>query len=149
MRARDAGKTNAQQHTLVLETCEREAAIRVGRSRLALLQIAAYAREASGRHQQAILDYDEAIRGGPQAPEAYHGRGNDYFGLGQYQRAIQDCDEAIRLILITTDALVTVERPVDYGIHQPCQLCQVCVNHCPGWALQKEILEATVKPRQC
>jgi len=41
-------------------------------------------------------------------------------------------------ILITTDALVTYDQPVDYGIHAFCQTCQVCVNRCPGRALQKD-----------
>ncbi len=43
-----------------------------------------------------------------------------------------------RLMMITTDARVTYDEPVDYGIHNFCQLCQVCVNRCPGRALQKE-----------
>jgi ferredoxin len=43
-----------------------------------------------------------------------------------------------RLMLITTDAPVTYDEPVDYGIHKFCQLCQVCVNRCPGRALVKE-----------
>ena len=43
-----------------------------------------------------------------------------------------------RLMTLTTDALVTYTQPVDYGIHQFCQVCQVCVNRCPGRALQRE-----------
>lgn len=43
-----------------------------------------------------------------------------------------------RLMLITTDAKVTYDQPVDYGIHRFCQVCQVCVNRCPGRALQRE-----------
>ena len=43
-----------------------------------------------------------------------------------------------RLALITTDAPVTYDEPVDYGIHKFCQTCQVCVNRCPGRALTKE-----------
>lgn len=43
-----------------------------------------------------------------------------------------------RLMTVTTDALVTYDEPVDYGIHQFCQVCQVCVNRCPGRALQRE-----------
>ena len=43
-----------------------------------------------------------------------------------------------RLMLITTDAPVTYDAPEDYGIHQFCQECQVCVNRCPGRALEKE-----------
>ncbi len=43
-----------------------------------------------------------------------------------------------RIALITTDALVTHDEPIDYGIHQFCQVCQVCVNRCPGRALLAE-----------
>jgi Pyruvate/2-oxoacid:ferredoxin oxidoreductase delta subunit len=40
-----------------------------------------------------------------------------------------------RLQVIFTDANVTYDKPIDYGIHQ---FCQVCVNRCPGRALMQE-----------
>lgn len=43
-----------------------------------------------------------------------------------------------RLAIITTDAPVTYDEPIDYGIHQFCQVCQVCVNRCPGRAIVNE-----------
>ncbi len=43
-----------------------------------------------------------------------------------------------RLMVITTDAQVTYDQPVDYGIHAFCQICQVCVNRCPGRALLQD-----------
>ena len=43
-----------------------------------------------------------------------------------------------RLQVILTDAKVTYDEPVDYGIHAFCQICQVCVNRCPGRALMRE-----------
>ena len=43
-----------------------------------------------------------------------------------------------RLMIISTDARVTYDQPVDYGINKFCQTCQVCVNRCPGRALVKE-----------
>jgi Pyruvate/2-oxoacid:ferredoxin oxidoreductase delta subunit len=43
-----------------------------------------------------------------------------------------------RIAMITTDAPVTYDAPIDYGIHQFCQVCQVCVNRCPGRALVRE-----------
>ena len=43
-----------------------------------------------------------------------------------------------RLIMVTTDAKVTYDQPVDYGIHAFCQICQVCVNRCPGRALMRD-----------
>ena len=44
----------------------------------------------------------------------------------------------VRLLMITTDALVAHDEPVDYGIHAFCSICQVCVNRCPGRALIRE-----------
>ena len=43
-----------------------------------------------------------------------------------------------RLMLVTTDAPVTYDQPVDYGIQKFCQECQVCVNRCPGRALVRD-----------
>jgi Pyruvate/2-oxoacid:ferredoxin oxidoreductase delta subunit len=43
-----------------------------------------------------------------------------------------------RIMIISTDAEVTYDEPVDYGIHKFCEQCQVCVNRCPGRALVKE-----------
>ena len=44
----------------------------------------------------------------------------------------------VRLMLITTDALVSHDEPVDYGVNAFCSICQVCVNRCPGRALMRE-----------
>ena len=43
-----------------------------------------------------------------------------------------------RLVGLTTDANVTYDKPVDYGIHAFCQVCQICVNRCPGRALMRD-----------
>ena len=43
-----------------------------------------------------------------------------------------------RLMIITTDAAVTHDQPIDYGIHSFCSICQVCVNRCPGRALMRD-----------
>ena len=43
-----------------------------------------------------------------------------------------------RLQIVLTDAPVTYDKPIDYGIHAFCQECQVCVNRCPGRALMPE-----------
>ena len=53
-----------------------------------------------GQNEQALRDYDEAIRLNPGAPDlynSYYNRGFVYSGLGQHQRGIQDFNEAIRL----------------------------------------------------
>jgi Pyruvate/2-oxoacid:ferredoxin oxidoreductase delta subunit len=44
----------------------------------------------------------------------------------------------MRLVGLTTDANVSYDEPVDYGIHAFCQVCQVCVNRCPGRALMRD-----------
>jgi ferredoxin len=43
-----------------------------------------------------------------------------------------------RIMMISTDAPVVYDEPIDYGIHKFCQECQVCVQRCPARALMKE-----------
>ena len=43
-----------------------------------------------------------------------------------------------RIVSVTTDANVSYDKPIDYGIHAFCQVCQVCVNRCPGRALMRD-----------
>ena len=43
-----------------------------------------------------------------------------------------------RLMLITTDAPVVHDEPIDYGINKFCEECQVCVVRCPARALLRE-----------
>ncbi len=43
-----------------------------------------------------------------------------------------------RLMIITTDAPVTRDEAVDYGINKFCDQCQVCVARCPARALLKD-----------
>ena len=54
-----------------------------------------------------------------------------------------------RLMAISTDAPVTYDEPVDYGINSFCTVCQVCVNRCPGRALLREKIwwRGTEKPK--
>ena len=47
--------------------------------------------------EEAIAEYDEAIRLNPQNADAYSNRGFAYFKLDQFEQAIQDYGEAIRL----------------------------------------------------
>ena len=50
-----------------------------------------------GRLEEAIAEYDEAIRLNPQYTLAYNARGAAYNDSGQPEKAIPDFDEAIRL----------------------------------------------------
>jgi len=53
-----------------------------------------------GRNEEALRDYNEAIRLAPDAPDlynSYYNRGGVYSDLGQYRLGIQDFNEAIRL----------------------------------------------------
>lgn len=63
-------------------------------------------------------------------------------GLGQLgangQLLTPHAGPRCRLQLISTDAPVSYDEPVDYGFHGLCQTCQVCVNRCPGRALSAE-----------
>ncbi|NQW24517.1 MAG: hypothetical protein HQ475_13865 [SAR202 cluster bacterium] len=63
-------------------------------------------------------------------------------GLGQLgangQLLTPHAGARCRLQIITTDAPVTMDEPIDYGLHAFCQVCQVCVNRCPGRALMRE-----------
>ena len=42
-----------------------------------------------------------------------------------------------RLQVITTDALITHDRPVDYGMTKFCELCHICSMRCPGRAINQ------------
>ena len=50
-----------------------------------------------GEYDDAIADYNEAIRLDPSNADAHRGRGNAYYSKGEYDRAISDYNEAIRL----------------------------------------------------
>ena len=47
--------------------------------------------------EEAVADYDEAIRLNPNDDDAYNNRGIVKANLGQHEEAIADFDEAIRL----------------------------------------------------
>jgi tetratricopeptide (TPR) repeat protein len=57
-----------------------------------------------GYYQQAIEDFNKAIRLNRNYAKAYYDRGTVYGMLGQYQKTIDDCSEAIRLKSDYTDA---------------------------------------------
>jgi ferredoxin len=60
-------------------------------------------------------------------------------GLGQLgmngQLLTPAAGSRCRLALISTDAPLPFDHPVDYGIHGICDECQVCVRRCPAGAI--------------
>ena len=45
-----------------------------------------------------------------------------------------------RLQMIITNARLTYDKPVDYGVPKFCEICQVCFMRCPGRAIQGQRL---------
>src|SRR5262249_311851 len=57
--------------------------------------------------------------------------------------------------LINTDAPLTLDHPVDYGIPKLCDICQVCVRRCPSGAIpsvrkfHRGVEKAKIKSDRC
>lgn len=66
-------------------------------------------------------------------------------GLGQMggngQLLTPDFGSRLRVMLLTTDAPLEPDGPVDYGIPGVCAKCQVCIQRCPARALGREVIE--------
>ena len=96
------------------------------------LDLADYIREL-GYHAQVHLDGDDTAVIIPMFVNA---------GLGQLgangQLLSPHFGSRARLAVISTDAPITYDTPVDYGIHKFCQICQVCIDRCPGRALIRD-----------
>jgi epoxyqueuosine reductase len=62
-------------------------------------------------------------------------------GLGQLgmngQLLTPAAGSRCRLSLISTEAPLPFDHPVDYGIHGVCDECQVCVRRCPSGAIPR------------
>ena len=51
----------------------------------------------NGEYENAIVDYDTAVRLNPSYPDTYLDRGNSHYQLDQFESALKDFSEAIRL----------------------------------------------------
>jgi epoxyqueuosine reductase len=62
-------------------------------------------------------------------------------GLGQLglngQLLTPESGSRCRILLMTTDAGLILDEPVDYGLHKVCDECQACVRNCPVGAIPK------------
>ena len=60
-------------------------------------------------------------------------------GLGQLgingQMLTPEAGSRCRILLLTTDAPLTHDEPVDYGLHKVCDECKACVRNCPVGAI--------------
>jgi ferredoxin len=80
-------------------------------------------------------------------------------GLGQLglngQLLTPAAGSRARLSLITTDAQLVHDEPVDYGVHAICDACQACVQRCPVGAIpnrrgeHRGIRKAKIKTERC
>lgn len=63
-------------------------------------------------------------------------------GLGQLglngQLLTPESGSRCRILLLTTDAGLVFDQPVDYGLHKVCDECQACVRNCPVGAIPKK-----------
>ena len=62
-------------------------------------------------------------------------------GLGQLgingQLLTPEAGSRCRILMLTTDAVISRDHPVDYGLHKVCDECQACVRNCPVGAIPK------------
>jgi tetratricopeptide (TPR) repeat protein len=72
-------------------------AIRASSESAKLHHYRADAHALNGDHEQAIVDYDTAVRLNPSYPDTYLDRGNSRYELNQLESALKDFSEAIRL----------------------------------------------------
>jgi len=60
-------------------------------------------------------------------------------GLGQLglngQLLTPEAGSRCRILLLTTDAPLALDEPVDYGLHKVCDECKACVRNCPVGAI--------------
>ena len=80
-------------------------------------------------------------------------------GLGQLgqngQLLTPQAGSRCRLIVLTTDAPLALDEPVDYGLEGICDRCQICVRRCPVGAIpavRKEyrgVTKAKLSTKRC
>lgn len=111
---------------------DREYLLTAGRAYVRLLQGAieiAHALRAAG-HEARIYERDGGAMTLPYAIAA---------GLGQLgmngQVLTPEAGSRVRMMLISTDAPLRIDRPVDFGIPGICKRCGICASRCPVGAI--------------
>ncbi len=93
--------------------------------------------------QEAIAEYDEAIRRNPMHPLAYYNRANAYLDLGQYQLAVNDYSEAIRVY--PRDAEVYAARAFCYALLEEDAKAQQDVEAAVNLGFARTFLEKAIE----
>lgn len=80
-------------------------------------------------------------------------------GLGQLglngQLLTPHAGSRCRLITITTNAPLSLDSPIDFGINAICDKCQACVERCPSGAIpstrqmHRGVLKAKINTKRC
>ena len=83
------------------------------------------------------LGFDAAPQGFPGDAIAIHY--GVAAGLGQLgingQMLTPEAGSRCRILMLTTDAPLVHDQPVDYGLHKICDECKACVRNCPVGAI--------------
>jgi len=99
---------------------------------------------AEGMKRTALLAEFLKKQGYRAAPQGLTGDGITIHygvaaGLGQLglngQLLTPEAGSRCRILLLTTDAPLTLDKPVDYGLHKVCDECKACVRNCPVGAI--------------
>ena len=99
---------------------------------------------AEGMKRTALLAEFLKEQGYRAAPQGFTGDGITIHygvaaGLGQLglngQLLTPEAGSRCRIMLLTTDAPLTMDEPVDYGLHKVCDECKACVRNCPVGAI--------------
>jgi epoxyqueuosine reductase len=80
-------------------------------------------------------------------------------GLGQLglngQLLTPEAGSRVRIHLMSTDAPLQLDEPVDYGLEGVCDRCQICVRRCPVGAIpaqrkeKRGVVKASLNTKRC